>query len=274
MFCPRSKRLRASPDRPFSWWFMHVSWNGFWTFLSYGAARDTPCMCVGFEGDPPARCSSSRAVAQRDREDGIEGFRSSRLGTAGDSVESFGLLEVSEPDPRSGMSEFVNSSMGVACARSASAAGAPFVAGVSSLGSSGPSALCVAPALHALALHALALHALAFVSPMHGARNSVVSGGLMVCAEIHKCLWPGSHGQEEGPKWGFQSSRKFASCLRGGVRGEFSAGWPSTGAGCCALSRAATSTRFLTWTRIGHQAINGLEDGVWYRRVRGLGGEG
>ena len=112
--------------------------------------RETPrAFVLASRATLPARCSPSRAVAYRDREDGIEGSRSSCLGTAGDSVESLGLLEVIESDFRSCVSEFVNSSVGVARARSASA---PLVAGVSSHGLSGPSAPCVAPALHARAI--------------------------------------------------------------------------------------------------------------------------
>ena len=30
----------------------------------------------------------------------------------------------------------------------------------------------------------------------------------------------------------------------------------------------------VTWTRIGHQAINGLDEGVWYRTVGDMGAEG
>ena len=30
----------------------------------------------------------------------------------------------------------------------------------------------------------------------------------------------------------------------------------------------------VTWTRIGHQAINGLDEGVWNRTVGDLGAEG
>ena len=49
--------------------------------------------------------------------------------------------------------------------------------------------------------------------------------------------------QEAYQRWGFRSARRFASCLRGGGRSKFSAGRPSTGAGCCALFRTATRTR-------------------------------
>ena len=53
-------------------------------------------------------------------------------------------------------------------------------------------------------------------------------------------LGSGSHGQEEGQRWGFRSGRRFAPCLRGGGRGKFSAGWLGTGAGCRFTSREAT----------------------------------
>ena len=48
----------------------------------------------------------------------------------------------------------------------------------------------------------------------------------------HLCTMPlqavgvqtGSHGQEGYHRWVFQSDRRFASCLRGGGRSEFSVG--------------------------------------------------
>ena len=97
-------------------------------------------------------------------------------------------------------------------------------------------------------------------------------------------------------RWGFQSGQRFASCLRGGSTGKFSAGWRCTGASCRFHSQEATRHRYQacqgrcghtfpppggswypirnTWVRIGHQAINGLEEGVWHRTVEDLGSEG
>ena len=70
-------------------------------------------------------------------------------------------------------------------------------------------------------------------------------------------------------------------CRRGGSRGEFSASRRCTEAGWWSLSRKATRHRYqegkwrcgctfggsrnhnrVTWTRIGHQAIDGLDEGV------------
>ena len=70
--------------------------------------------------------------------------------------------------------------------------------------------------------------------------------------------------------------------------GQFSAGRRCTGAGCRLTSQEATRHRFqaakgrcghtfpppggswcpirVTWTRVGHQAIDGLDEGVWNRR--------
>ena len=62
--------------------------------------------------------------------------------------------------------------------------------------------------------------------------------------QIHKLqpggVQPGSHGQEEGQRWGFRSGRRFAPCLRGGGRGKFSAGGRCTEAGCRFTSQEAT----------------------------------
>ena len=82
----------------------------------------------------------------------------------------------------------------------------------------------------------------------------------------------------------FRSGRRFASCLRGGGRGKFSAGRRCSGAGCRFHFQEATRHRYqacqgkcghafpppggswypirVTWIRIGHQAIDGLDEGV------------
>ena len=80
------------------------------------------------------------------------------------------------------------------------------------------------------------------------------------------------------PKVGFLDR---PPCRRGGSRGEFSASRRCTEAGWWSLSRKATRHRYqegkwrcgctfggsrnqfrVTWTRIGHQAIDGLDEGV------------
>ena len=95
---------------------------------------------------------------------------------------------------------------------------------------------------------------------------------------------------------GFRSSRRFASCLRGGGRGKFSAGRPDTGAGCRFTSREATRHWYqdrqgkcghtfpppggswfsvcVTWTRQENQAIDGLDEGVRDRTIGDLGAKG
>ena len=65
------------------------------------------------------------------------------------------------------------------------------------------------------------------------ALNSGGAGGLLpVCKSTSYNLEVCSQGQ----RWGFRSSRRFASCLRGGGRGKFSAGWR----GCRFTSQVAT----------------------------------
>ena len=80
------------------------------------------------------------------------------------------------------------------------------------------------------------------------------------------------------------------------VRGKFSSGRRCTGAGCRFHSQEATRHRYqvcqgrcghtfpppggswypirVTWKRIGHQAIDGLDEGVWNRTVGDLGAKG
>ena len=77
---------------------------------------------------------------------------------------------------------------------------------------------------------------------------------------------------------------------------KFSAGRRCTGAGCRFTSQVATRSWYqaakgwcghsfpppggswypirVTWTRIGHQAISGLDEGVWNRTVGDLGTKG
>ena len=87
---------------------------------------------------------------------------------------------------------------------------------------------------------------------MHGVRNSGGTGGLLpVHRSTSYCLnnscsdtgrVKGPHGHKEGQRWSFQSGRRFSSCLRGGGRGKFSAGW-RTGAGCFPRGQPGTGTR-------------------------------
>ena len=186
--------------------------------------------------------------------------------TAGDGKGIIGLLERSVSQSSCLNSD--NSSMGVAlcascCCPSASVCSSPC-----------PLAARVAAAVHARRT----------VSPMHdvNAQNS----------------WSDT-GRVQGPtgtrrvKGGFRSGRRFASCLRGGGRCKFSAGRRCTGAGCRFHSQEATRHRYqacqgrcghtfdphggswypirVTWIRIGHQAIDGLDEGVWNRTIGDLG---
>ena len=72
-------------------------------------------------------------------------------------------------------------------------------------------------------------------------QNSVVTG---VC--LCTILWGVirvPHGGEVPRRCGFQSGRKFASCLKRWKQGKFSVSWFSAGAGCCAVSWTATRIR-------------------------------
>ena len=177
--------------------------------------------------------------------------------TAGERTGIFGSFHLSESDfPPLNSSRL--GSLSSACARrvARSAASARVCPGYSSLAVSAAVAR----------VHASTLHDACF--------NSWSDTGRVA----------GSHGHKEGQRWGFRSGRRFASCLRGGGRGKFSAGRRCTGAGCRFTSQEATRHRNqatqggcghtfpppggswypirVTWTRIGHQAINGLDEGV------------
>ena len=118
--------------------------------------------------------------------------------------------------------------------------------------------------------------------------NSVVSGGFL---PVQKSTSHNVGTGRQGPMgtrrvkgWGFRSGRRFSSCLRGGGRGKFSASRLCTGAGCRFHSQEPTRHRYqacqgrcghtfpppggswypirVTWMRIGHQAIDGLDEGV------------
>ena len=107
----------------------------------------------------------------------------------------------------------------------------------------------------------------------------------LACAEVHQLplglVEPRSHGHKVGQRLGFRIGRRFAS---GGGRGKCSAGRLCTGARCRFTSRKATRHRYqegrrrcghtlplpggscyrirVTWARIVHQAISGLDEGV------------
>ena len=200
--------------------------------------------------------------------------------TAGESEEILGL-HVSP-------SSLHNSSNSRGCVAAVACARLPAVPGVSQVHA-------FAPFLHLL-LCLLLLHMRRF-TPMHDAHNSGGTGGLLpVQRSTSYCLgnsWSDT-GRVTGPtgrrctKGGVSGpGRRFASCLRGGGRGKFSAGRRCTGAGCRFTSQEATrhfrnqaGSRGsvwlhtfpppggfwypirVTWTRIGHQTINGLDEGV------------
>ena len=130
----------------------------------------------------------------------------------------------------------------------------------------------------------------AHASPMHRARNSGGTGGLLlVQRSTSYCLknsWSDTV-RVQGPtgtkrvKGGVSGPAE--DCLRGGGRGKFSSRRRCTGAGCRFTSQEATRHRNqasqgrcgrVTWTRIGHQAINGLDEGVWYHTIGDLGAKG
>ena len=89
-------------------------------------------------------------------EDGVGGVRSSQLGTAGGSEGIIGLREVIKPGSRSLLSEFINSSRGVATHARARLALADSTL-VAPHSTHGPSAL----------LSAAAVDARATTSPLH-----------------------------------------------------------------------------------------------------------
>ena len=128
------------------------------------------------------------------------------------------------------VSNSLNSSVGVdmsACARAACAlpaAAAP------------RSCSTVARLTDAVVAHAQA-------SPMHRARNSVVSGGLL---PVQKTTSYNLDVGRQGPTSGRRvkgGDSSLVSCRKGGGRGKFSAGGPVTRACCGAILQMATRTR-------------------------------
>ena len=203
------------------------------------------------DGGPPLLQQRDRLAlrGQRDLEDGIEDVRAGSSAVAGESSGIIGLRQVSESDSSlhiSRVTNSLNSSVGVdmsACARAACAL---------------PGAAAPHPCSTVARLSDVVV-AHAHASPMHRARNSGGTGGLLpVQRSTSYCLensWSdtvrvqGPTGTKRGQRWGFQSGRRFAPCLRGGGRGKFSAGRRCTGAGCRFTSQEAT--------RHGYQARSG-----------------
>ena len=190
--------------------------------------------------------------------------------TAGESEGTIRLLEVFESDfpslPNSSRAHnSFRGSLSSACARC-----------VARCVAAAPARVCLGssfPAVSAAVAHA-------YASILHGACINSWSDTVRL---------QGPTGRKEGQRWGFRSGRRFASCLRGGGRGKFSAGRRCTGAGCRFNPQEATRLRYqagqgkcghtfpppgcswypirVTWIRIGHQALDGLDEGVWNRTI-------
>ena len=162
--------------------------------------------------------------------------------------------------------------MGVACVDLASAA----VASVAPL--------CSSPRSRG-ACAAAAVHARRTVSPMHAAHSH---NSWSDTVRLH-----GPTGTRR-VKGGVSGPAEDLRPVSG--RGKFSAGRRCTGAGCRFTSQEATRHRYqarqgrcghtfpppggswypirVTWIRIGHQAIDGLDEGVWNRTIGDLGAKG
>ena len=103
-------------------------------------------------------------------------------------------------------------------------------------------AVCAPPAAAA----AVAAHR----SCSSAALVSLASAAHAVVSPLHSNSWSdtvrlqGPHCHKERQRWSFRTGRRFASCLRGGGRGKFSAGRRCAGAGCRFTSRTATSLRY------------------------------
>ena len=216
--------------------------------------------------------------------------------TAGESVGNIGLLEVLESDfpslPNS--SHSLNSRLGSlssACARRVARCVAAAPARVC-LGSS-------SPAVSAAVAHA---HA----SILHDARNSGGTGGLLPVQRSTSCCLDNSWSDTvrvQGPTGtrrvkGGVSGRvedlrpvseveagvnfRPAGRVRGQVAGSIPRMQPGTGTrpcqGRCGHTFPPPGGSWypirVTWIRIGHQAIDGLDEGVWNRTIGDLGAKG
>ena len=232
----------------------------------------------------------------RDLEDGIEDVRAGAPAVAGESRGIIGLHEVSESDSSvhiSRVSNSLNSSVGVvvsACARVASAL--PAAAAPRSWST-------VARLSDAVVAHA---HA----SPMLCARISGGTGGLLpVQRSTSYCLnnsWSDTvrvqgptgtrrvKGGVSGPAEDLRPVSEVevgvnfrpAGRVRGQVAGSLPRRQPGTETrrvrgGCGHTFPPPGGSWYpirVTWTRIGHQAIDGLDEGVWNCTIGDLGAKG
>ena len=150
--------------------------------------------------------------------------------------------------------------MGVARVGSAFAAVAPRDAAVSS---PCPLASCVA----------VAVHARHTVSPMHDAQNSRVGGSQG--PRGRRCSKGGVSGLAEDlrPVSEVEAGVNFrpAGGVRGQVAGPLPGRQPGTGTTPSLHPEGSWYPIRVTWIRIRHQAINGLDEGVFDRLVGDLG---
>ena len=207
-------------------------------------------------------CRSAGTVRSRE-------FQQVTAGSGG-----IGLLEVTESEFPS-LSYSVNSCLGLstsACARASCLAGA--CAGAAARVCSVSSSSAVSAVAHA--------HA----STLHGAHNS--------WSDTVRVQGPTGTRRVKGGVSGPAEDLRPVSEVEAGVNFR-PAGW-CTGAGCRFTSQEATRHRYqakqgrcghtfpppggswypirVTWIRIGHQAIDGLDEGVWNRTIGDLGAKG
>ena len=253
--------------------------QGFERMLRVKARLDT--VSAGHDGSGETVFETAHATADENK--GIVGlhevnesdcFRAEAAvaaATAGESEGTIRLLEVFESDfpslPNS--SHAHNSFLGSlssACARR-----------VARCVAAAPACVCLGSS--SLAVSAAVAHAHASI--LHGACNSR--------SDTVRLHGPTGTRRVKGGVSG--PGRRFASCLRGGGRGKFSAGRRCTGAGCRFSPQEATRQRYqarqgkcghtfpppgsswypirVTWIRIGHQAIDGGFSG-WSVQPKGL----
>ena len=150
-------------------------------------------------------------------------------------------------------------------------------------------------------VHCLLLLCRACLWMSHPCMVQRIQGVLVVC-----CLcanppvtnwrwWSGSHAEEGFQRRGFRSGRRFASCLRGGgrvnfrpaggirtqVAGSLPGRQPDAGSrrdGRCGHTFSPPGGCWypirVTWAQIGHEAIDGLDEGVPNRTVGDPGAKG
>ena len=130
------------------------------------------------------------------------------------------------------------------------------------------------------------------------ARNSVVSGGFLLVQKStsynldkgrHGPTWRrGSKGGGSGPAEDLrpvsevEAGVSFRPAVYGGrlqvTSQEATRSWYQAAQGWCGHTfpplRGSWYPIRVTWARIGHQAINGLDEGVWNRTFGDLGAEG